>query len=145
MSTNNSNLRMRKPTPNGYNHTKGVNGNDYSAKPGTASSMSEDEEMPLVCTRAFTCKRTLIGTRHLPQLIVQSQTLRSSDVLSTPPPRSLKRKKPVYAESSSDDDTPLASSPIKRLPAAIVPMPGAAEATTVSSTTPNGKNRRIFV
>ncbi|KDR75863.1 hypothetical protein GALMADRAFT_248593 [Galerina marginata CBS 339.88] len=40
-----------------------------------------------------------------------SQTVRS-DATSLPP-RNLKRKKPVYAESSSDDDTPLASSPAK--------------------------------
>ncbi|KAF8906505.1 hypothetical protein CPB84DRAFT_1844351 [Gymnopilus junonius] len=40
-----------------------------------------------------------------------SQTTRR-DATSIPP-RSLKRKKPVYAESSSEDDTPLASSPAK--------------------------------
>jgi len=47
-----------------------------------------------------------------------------------PPRRNLKRKKPVYAESSSDDDTPLASSPLKQSTSAAVYMPGAADATT---------------
>jgi len=42
----------------------------------------------------------------------QSQTTRRS-ATSPAPSRNLKRKKPVYAESSSDDDTPLASSPAK--------------------------------
>jgi len=43
--------------------------------------------------------------------LLQSQTTRS-DATSLPS-RNLKRKKPVYAETSSDDDTPLASSPAK--------------------------------
>ena len=41
---------------------------------------------------------------------MKSQTLRQE---ATSLPRTLKRKKPVYAESSSEDDTPLASSPMK--------------------------------
>ena len=41
---------------------------------------------------------------------MKSQTRRQE---ATSLPRTLKRKKPVYAESSSEDDTPLASSPIK--------------------------------
>ncbi|KAG6897903.1 hypothetical protein C0992_009387 [Termitomyces sp. T32_za158] len=51
-------------------------------------SMSEDDDMPL------------------------SQMIHTSE--STVTPSKLKRKKPVYAESSSDDDKPLASSPVKR-------------------------------
>ena len=46
-------------------------------------------------------------------LIIQSQRTRQSESMSSPP-LNLKRKKPVYADSSSsDDDTPLASSPAK--------------------------------
>ncbi|KAF7288698.1 DNA topoisomerase I [Mycena chlorophos] len=57
------------------------------------------------------------------------------------PRRSLKRKA-VYAESSSsEDDTPLASSPAKRATSAAVPMPGAVEATTVSTSAVNGKSK----
>lgn len=43
--------------------------------------------------------------------LLQSQTTRSD--ATSHPSRNLKRKKPVYAETSSDDDTPLASSPAK--------------------------------
>ena len=47
-----------------------------------------------------------------PYPITQSQSTRKDATSS--PPRNLKRKKVVYAEtSSSDDDTPLASSPVK--------------------------------
>lgn len=42
---------------------------------------------------------------------MKSQTRRQE--ATSLPPRTLKRKKPVYAESSSEDDTPLASSPMK--------------------------------
>lgn len=42
---------------------------------------------------------------------VQSQTIRKD--ATSKPARNLKRKKPIYAESSSDDDTPLALSPAK--------------------------------
>jgi len=42
---------------------------------------------------------------------MKSQTLRQE--ATSLPARTLKRKKPVYAESSSEDDTPLASSPMK--------------------------------
>lgn len=48
---------------------------------------------------------------------VQSQTTRTTDATSVPS-RSLKRKKAAYAETSSDDDTPLASSPAKPKPKA---------------------------
>jgi DNA topoisomerase-1 len=53
----------------------------------------------------------------------------------------LKRKKPVYAESSSDEDTPLASSPAKRTASAAVAMPGAAKATTIAASSMNGNGR----
>ncbi|KAF8200781.1 DNA topoisomerase I [Pholiota molesta] len=46
-----------------------------------------------------------------------SQTTRTTDATSVPS-RSLKRKKVAYAETSSDDDTPLASSPAKPKPKA---------------------------
>ena len=48
---------------------------------------------------------------------MKSQTRRQE---ATSLPRTLKRKKPVYAESSSEDDTPLASSPMKSNGKAIV-------------------------
>ncbi|KAJ7346667.1 DNA topoisomerase I [Mycena albidolilacea] len=91
------------------------NGNGHVPAQQALSSMSEDEDMPL-------------ATAH------------SSAV---PPPRTLKRKKPVYAESSSDseDDTPLASSPAKLATSAAVPMPGALQATTVPASSTNGKGK----
>ncbi|KAJ7045558.1 DNA topoisomerase I [Mycena alexandri] len=56
------------------------------------------------------------------------------------PRRTLKRKKPIYAESSSsEDDTPLASSPVKLASSAAISMPGAAQATTVPTSAANGK------
>ncbi|KAL1727328.1 hypothetical protein EV714DRAFT_253960 [Schizophyllum commune] len=59
---------------------------------------------------------------------------------SKAPPRT-KRKRPVYAESSSsEDDVPLAASPGKSHSAA-VPMPGAVEATTVPASSVNGKKK----
>lgn len=48
---------------------------------------------------------------HIHIYTQKSQTLRQG--ATSLPSRSLKRKKPVYAESSSEDDTPLASSPMK--------------------------------
>ena len=56
----------------------------------------------------------------------------------TPDTRTLKRKKPIASESSSEDDKPLASSPAK-LKTAAVPMPGAVQATTTKATTANGR------
>jgi DNA topoisomerase-1 len=93
--------------------------------------MSEDEDMPLVCRVIFDL---------FVALIVSQATAHSSAV---PPPRTLKRKKPVYAESSSDseDDTPLASSPAKLATSAAVPMPGALQATTVPASSTNGKGK----
>ncbi|TFK44734.1 hypothetical protein BDQ12DRAFT_673477 [Crucibulum laeve] len=65
-----------------------VNGNGHVNGKPVDYSMSEDDDLPL------------------------SQAIRKSE--SAPPvQRNLKRKKPVYAESSSEDDTPLASSPAK--------------------------------
>ncbi|KAJ4483382.1 DNA topoisomerase I [Lentinula aciculospora] len=51
---------------------------------------------------------------------------------TVPPRRNLKRKKSSYAESSGEDDIPLASSPSKSASAAVA-MPGAVAATTVPS------------
>ncbi|CAA7261616.1 unnamed protein product [Cyclocybe aegerita] len=73
-------------TPEANGHGQPVtNGN--GASQNDDHDMSDDDDLPL------------------------SQTTRK-DATSLPP-RNLKRKKPVYAESSSDDDTPLASSPAK--------------------------------
>ncbi|OCH93765.1 hypothetical protein OBBRIDRAFT_789963 [Obba rivulosa] len=80
---------------------------------GAIASSSDDEDMPL------------------------SQVARKSDPAT---PRPTKRKKPVYT-SSSDDDTPLASSPAKRTASAAVPMPGAIEATATRVATANGKGK----
>ena len=64
----------------------------------------DDDDMPLVCA----CSIQFIHTSLL--TLMKSQTRRHE---ATSLPRTLKRKKPVYAESSSEDDTPLASSPMK--------------------------------
>jgi DNA topoisomerase I len=63
----------------------------------------DDDDMPLVCARSIILYTSLLT-------IMKSQTRRQE---ATSLPRTLKRKKPVYAESSSEDDTPLASSPMK--------------------------------
>ncbi|KAJ3515245.1 hypothetical protein NLJ89_g1884 [Agrocybe chaxingu] len=79
-------------TPEANGHGQPVmNGN--GASQNDDHDMSDDDDLPL--------------TYSFPQ----SQTTRKDATLL--PPRNLKRKKPVYAESSSDDDTPLASSPAK--------------------------------
>lgn len=57
---------------------------------------------------------------------------------ATPTARPLKRKKVAYAESSSDDDAPLASSPAKSV---AVPMPGAIKATTIPASAVNGSSK----
>ncbi|KAJ7251469.1 hypothetical protein B0H12DRAFT_1119107 [Mycena haematopus] len=71
-----------------------------------------------------------------------SSVSEDEDMPLAPPPRTLKRKKPIYAESSdSEDDTPLASSPAKLATSAAIPMPGAMQATTVPASTANGKSK----
>ncbi|KAJ6625604.1 hypothetical protein B0H10DRAFT_2002165 [Mycena sp. CBHHK59/15] len=90
-----------------------TNGNGHVRAEQALSSMSEDADMPL-------------------------STLDSSPVA---PPRTLKRKKPIYAESSSEDDTPLASSPAKLATSAAISMPGAVHATTVPASSANGKGK----
>ena len=70
----------------------------------------DDDDMPLVCARSIQYIHALLT-------IMKSQTRRQE---ATSLPRTLKRKKPVYAESSSEDDTPLASSPMKSNGKAIV-------------------------
>ncbi|KAF5386212.1 hypothetical protein D9615_002238 [Tricholomella constricta] len=114
----NDRLLALKSAPNGNNNNQavGANRNGRSSQNDAESSMSEDDDLPL------------------------SQTVRKSASISTPP-RNLKRKKPVYAESSSDEDTPLASSPAKRASAAAVAMPGAAEITTISASRSNGRQK----
>ncbi|KAJ7497336.1 DNA topoisomerase I [Mycena latifolia] len=100
-------------TANGRHHP---NGNGHVPVQQALSSMSEDEDMPL-------------------------STLDSAPV---PPSRTLKRKKPIYAESSSEsseDDTPLASSPAKHATSAAISMPGAVQATTVPASSAKGKGK----
>ncbi|KAK7057153.1 DNA topoisomerase I [Favolaschia claudopus] len=99
---------------NGHHHPNG-NGNGHVSAQHASSSLSEDEDMPLA----------------------------TADSSAVPPTRTLKRKKPIYAESSSDseDDTPLASSPAKLATSAAIPMPGAVEATTVPASSTNGKRK----
>lgn len=71
---------------------------------------SDDDDMPLVSSvSSWAC----FGAHTSPSLVIQSQTTRVADATSAAPPRSLKRKKAAYAETSSEDDTPLASSPVK--------------------------------
>ncbi|EPQ57212.1 hypothetical protein GLOTRDRAFT_137596 [Gloeophyllum trabeum ATCC 11539] len=98
------------PAKNGNGHA--VNGNGRSNGAKDSSPMSEDDDLPL------------------------SQATRTKSEPATPNIRSLKRKQPVFSDSS-DDDVPLASSPTK---SAAVPMPGAHDATTVkASAATNGK------
>ena len=76
---------------------------------------------------------------------VQSQTTRTKSEPTTPDVRALKRKKVPLSTSSSDEDTPLASSPakqVKQTKSAAVPMPGAVQATTVPLTNGNGSVKR---
>ncbi|KAJ7462350.1 DNA topoisomerase I [Mycena galericulata] len=99
--------------PNGRHH---ANGNGHVPVQRALSSMSDDEDMPLA----------------------------TQDSTPLPAPRTLKRKKPIYAESSSEsseDDTPLASSPAKLATSAAISMPGAVQATTVPASTANGKGK----
>ncbi|KAG6811527.1 hypothetical protein H0H92_006960 [Tricholoma furcatifolium] len=101
-------LLALKSAPNGHNSDT-TNGKTPASDEEGDVSMSEDD-LPL------------------------SQLSRKTESVATPP-RRLKRKKPVYAESSSDEDVPLASSPAKKV--ATVAMPGAAALTTTSAH-PNG-------
>ncbi|OBZ70772.1 DNA topoisomerase 1 [Grifola frondosa] len=89
------------------------NGNGRSVE----ASLSEDDDLPL------------------------SQTTRTKSEPMTPDRRALKRKKPAHVESSSDDDTPLASSPAKPARSAAVRMPGAIEATMTHAPVANGKKK----
>ncbi|KAJ7096278.1 hypothetical protein C8R44DRAFT_812608 [Mycena epipterygia] len=96
---------------NGRHHT---NGNGHIPVQQALSSMSEDEDMPLA----------------------------TLDSAPAHPSRTLKRKKPIYAESSSsEDDTPLASSPAKLATSAAIAMPGALQATTVPASSARGKGK----
>ncbi|KAJ7647293.1 DNA topoisomerase I [Roridomyces roridus] len=75
--------------------------------------------------------------RALSSMSDDEMPLATQDSSPLPATRTLKRKKPVYAESSSDDsedDTPLAATPAK----VAVAMPGAIQATTVPA---NGKGK----
>lgn len=113
---------------NGRHHP---NGNGHIPVQQALSSMSEDEDMPLVGQ---------VGARrlHLAHYVSQSTV----DSAPAHPSRTLKRKKPIYAESSSsEDDTPLASSPAKLATSAAIAMPGALQATTVPASSAKGKGK----
>lgn len=110
-------LLVLKTAPNGRYQGARANGNGHLNPRDEDYLMSEDDDLPL------------------------SQTTRKSESVTTPP-RNLKRKKPVYAESSSDEDTPLASSPVKHVNAAADSMSGAAKATTVPTSSANKRGRR---
>ncbi|PCH36078.1 hypothetical protein WOLCODRAFT_140214 [Wolfiporia cocos MD-104 SS10] len=99
----------------------GKNGHVASQGGGGAdeSSMSEDNEMPL------------------------SQVSRIKSEPMTPV-RPTKRKKLQSNSSSSDEDTPLASSPAKRTASGAVHMNGAAKATSATvAKVANGKGRAV--
>ncbi|KAJ3532095.1 hypothetical protein NM688_g7475 [Phlebia brevispora] len=97
---------------NGYVVTNGNGALDSS------SLTSEDDDLPL------------------------SQTTKTKSEPVTPDVRALKRKKAPVLSDSSDDDTPLASSPLKQSRTAAVPMPGAVQATTVPTVNGNGTGKR---
>ncbi|GAW05210.1 topoisomerase i [Lentinula edodes] len=75
---------------------------------------------------------------HLPMSDDEDMSL----LQTVPPRRNLKRKKSNYAESSDEDDIPLASSPAKQPTSAAIPMPGAVAATTVPSSKAS-KSKRL--
>ncbi|KAG6857680.1 hypothetical protein H0H87_004096 [Tephrocybe sp. NHM501043] len=102
------NLLGPNSNPNGLNDNFASSGKNHVNGDDGDISMSEDDDLPL------------------------SQNYSKSESIASPP-LTLKRKKPVYAESSSDDDTPLASSPAKAKRVATVAMVGAAELTTTSA------------
>lgn len=71
-------------------------------------------------------------------IVLQSQVTATKSESMTPARSTIKRKRPAYAESSSEDDTPLASSSPVKARSAAVPMPGAVKATTVPASLVNG-------
>ncbi|KAF7321369.1 DNA topoisomerase I [Mycena kentingensis (nom. inval.)] len=102
------------------------------------SSIDSDDDKPLAAATAAPNGSAHLngnGNGHKPMSDVED------DMGQAPRRSSVKRKKIVYQESSSEDDTPLASSPAKRPTSAAVPMPGAAQATTVSISALNGKRK----
>ncbi|KAG6861092.1 hypothetical protein C0995_004029 [Termitomyces sp. Mi166 len=116
--------------PNGHSNLVTTNGKALASEADGNISMSEDDDLPL-------SKHPLFIKRRLCHLIMQSQILRTSEPVATP--SKLKRKKPVYAESSSDEDTPLASSPVKRLVTAPMARPTTFLTTSTRSSGANGK------
>ncbi|KII92442.1 hypothetical protein PLICRDRAFT_172532 [Plicaturopsis crispa FD-325 SS-3] len=83
------------------------------------SSLSEDDDIPL------------------------SQSTRAKSEPETPKVQPRKRKKPVFSDSSSsEDETPLASSPAKNHKSAAIPMPGAFAATTMPASAANGNAKQ---
>ena len=87
-----------------------------------------------------------IYTSKYTYTLMKSQTLPQE--ATSLPPRTLKRKKPIYAESSSEDDTPLASSPIKSNGKSMVKQEGSGtdaqddEDLPNKRSIPNGKPQR---
>ncbi|CAL1706465.1 unnamed protein product [Somion occarium] len=107
-----------RPGPSKPNGHAAANGNG-NGRVDSDSLMSDDDDLPL------------------------SQTTRTKSEPMTPEVRSRKRKQaPVYS-SSSDDDTPLASTPLRATKAksTAVRMPGAMKATTLPASAVNGNGR----
>ncbi|KDQ57459.1 hypothetical protein JAAARDRAFT_177624 [Jaapia argillacea MUCL 33604] len=101
-----------KPLQNGHTQESRAAQNGHVNGMVEDSDLSEDDDMPL------------------------SQTARTKSEPATPKSRNLKRKK-LQVESSSEDDTPLASSPAKSV---AVSMPGALQATSIpAAMVKNGK------
>ncbi|KAI0730252.1 DNA topoisomerase I [Fomitopsis betulina] len=103
-----------KRARNGQNDKNGHVAPNGHGRTVEESSMSEDDDLPL------------------------SQTSRVKSEPMTPV-RALKRKKVQSNNASSDEETPLASSPAKRSASGAVRMNGALRATT--TTKPKGKDR----
>ncbi|GJE92722.1 DNA topoisomerase 1 [Phanerochaete sordida] len=106
--------RPIRPGPSSMNGNGRAAPNGNGRHENASSSLSEDDgDIPL------------------------SQSVRTKSEPLTPDVRALKRKKAAVYSSSSEDDTPLKSSPAKQAKSAAVPMPGAVQATAVHA--PNGK------
>ncbi|KAK7692375.1 hypothetical protein QCA50_004000 [Cerrena zonata] len=118
MSSDDDQPLAPRPGPSKPNGRLVTNGKT-NGKVDSDSAMSEDDDIPL------------------------SQSTRTKSEPATPQISSRKRKQaPVYS-SSSDEDTPLASTPLKgaKSKSAAVPLPGALQATTVPAAAVNGNGR----
>ncbi|KAJ7218027.1 DNA topoisomerase I [Mycena pura] len=114
----------------------------------SSGSDFSDDDRPLGAPNGSPNGRDHVnGHGHVPGQHALSASMSDDEGMSlstSVPSRTLKRKKPIYAESSSEsseDDTPLASSPAKHATSVAIPMPGAAHATTVPTSSANGKSK----